>query len=83
MRAKTVARATAIAWRWPPDISATGASNFGSRTFSRSITAAASRSIARPFRSRRPRGSQAGKAISRPQKKFCAGVRLSKSARSW
>ena len=50
MRAKTVARATAIACRWPPDMSATGASNFGSLTFSRSITAAASRSMARAFR---------------------------------
>ena len=50
LRANTVARATAIACRWPPDISATGASKFGSFTLSRSSTAAASRSMARPLR---------------------------------
>ena len=41
------------------------------------------KTIAGPFMIRMPRGSQEGNAISRPQKKFCAGVRLSKSARSW
>ena len=67
------ARATATAWRWPPDMSATGASRSGRWICSRSSSSRVRSDIVRCRMTRRPRGSHAGPASSRPAKKLAAG----------
>ena len=65
--ANAAARATAITWRWPPDISPTLADAVGQRrpAGARAPSTVAS-AIARRRSTRSGRGSQRGPACSRP-----------------
>ena len=84
LEANAAARATAITWRCPPDISPTAADRSGNETLQPLEHA---RSSSRPsFGDAAPASVEAanvGPASSRPAKKLAAGPRLSNRARSW
>ncbi len=60
LEAKAAARATATAWRWPPDIRPTWLDMSGRPTWSRSSSSVVLRAIPLRSRKRSPRGSQRG-----------------------